>query len=229
MKARSRPLAIGPLILCRLILSLLSLTTVSAAVPITCWDAASEFNDSNNADTANPSGVWSYGWKEMLTGKFYLALTHFDDPPNRFGWCSGSGYPILSHVTFLIPTRMHGPNSVTLAGHALNMHPGPNGEYAVLRFTAPATGMYRVSGQFYAEDDNSTGTTTDVWILPNDSKTGAFSGSLDYKQGAMVASFMSRSYQLKKGDALDFEVGYGANKNMEYDSTGLVAIIERTQ
>ncbi len=42
-----------------------------AAIPISCWDAASEFNDSVNPDAANPSGVWSYGWKTALTGKFF--------------------------------------------------------------------------------------------------------------------------------------------------------------
>jgi hypothetical protein len=36
-------------------------------------------------------------------------------------------------------------------------------------------------------------------------------------------------FQLKKGDTLDFEVGYGGNKNYEYDSTGLAAIIEKVK
>jgi len=107
------------------------------------------------------------------------------------------------------------------------MHPGPTGQYAVSRFTAPADGLYKVSGQFYAQDDNATGTTTDVWILQNESKAGAFSGKVDYYGGAKSARFTSTVFQLKKGSTLDFQVGYGANKNYEYDNTGLVALIEK--
>jgi hypothetical protein len=36
-------------------------------------------------------------------------------------------------------------------------------------------------------------------------------------------------FQLKKGNTLDFQVGYGANKNYFYDSTGLVALIEKVK
>jgi hypothetical protein len=198
-----------------------------AGVPIFCWDAASEFNDSNNPDAANPSGVWSYGWKEALTGKFYLALTPYEDPPDRFGWSTGSGYPLINHSIRAVAILMSGPNRVTVPSHALSLHPGPNGEYAVLRFTAPADGTYKASGQFYALDDNATGTTTDVWVLPNNDQTKAFSGRVDYYGGSTWASFTSQVYQLKKGDTLDFQVGYGANKNYEYDSTGLVALIEK--
>ena len=124
---------------------------------------------------------------------------------------------------------MNGPNRVTFPPHALNLHPGLNGEYAVLRFVAPAGGTYKVSGQFYALDDNATGTTTDVWILQNNEKTGSFSGKVDYYGGAKSASFTSTVFQLKKGNTLDFQVGYGANKTYEYDTTGLMAIIEKTK
>jgi hypothetical protein len=109
------------------------------------------------------------------------------------------------------------------------MHPGLNGEYAVLRFTVPADGTYKVSGQFYALDDNATGTTTDVSILQNNAKAGSFSGKVDYYGGAKSASFTSTIFSLKKGNTLDFQVGYGANKTYEYDSTGLMALIEKTK
>ena len=201
-----------------------------AAIPVTCWDAASEFNDCSNPDAANPSGVWSYGWKKTLTDKFYLFTTPFTDPPSRFGWCSASGYPLIHHSTRTVPVIMKGgPNHVTFAPHTLAMHPGPNGEFAVLRFTAAADGGYKVSGQFYALDDNDTGTTTDVWILKNNDKAGAFSGTIDYYGGSKSASFMSRDFTLKKEDTLDFQVGCGDNKTYFYDSTGLVAIIEKTK
>jgi hypothetical protein len=202
--------------------------TSFATITISCWDAASEFNDSENPDAANPSGVWSYGWKKTLTGKFVPATTRANDPPHTSGWSSASGYPYIGHNTHAIPITVN-MNPVVLPPLALALHPGPNNEYAVVRFTAPADGTYKVSGQFYALDDNAAGTATDVWVLPNESKTGAFSGKVDYYGGAKSASFTSTVFQLKKGNTLDFQVGYGANKNYEYDSTGLIALIEKVK
>jgi hypothetical protein len=211
-----------------LLASLMFLTAATsfAAITISSWDAASEFNDSANPDAANPSGVWSYGWKESLTGKFYLAKTPYTDPPNVSGWASGSGFPLICHISRAIPVAV-GVNPSTFPPHALALHPGPDGEYAVLRFTAPTDGAYKASGQFYAQDDNATGTTTDVWILQNNDKNGAFSGKIYYYGGPKSASFTSQVFHLKKGNTLDFQVGYGANKNYFYDSTGLVALIEK--
>lgn len=198
-----------------------------ASITATCWDAASEFNDSANPDAANPSGFWSYGWKKTLTDKFFLASTPVNDPPSRFGWCNASGFPQISHNNRTVPSTGSGVNPGTCTPQALALHPGLNGEYAVVRFTAPADGTYKVSGQFYAMDDSATGTTTDVWILQNNDETSAFSGKVDYYGGSKSTSFTSTVFQLKRGNTLDFQVGYGANKNYEYDSTGLVALIER--
>ncbi len=212
-------------------LQLFWLTTAPllAAIPVTCWDAASEFNDSANPDAANPSGVWSYGWKKTLTDRFLLMLTPYNDPPSRYGWCNASGYPVISHTIRPVPALMNGPNRAIFPPHVLSMHPGLGGEYAVLRFTAPADGSYRVSGQFYALDDNGTGTTTDVWLLPANDRSKAFSGKVEYRFGPSWASFTSKVFQLEKGEPLDFEVGCGANKDCEYDSTGLAAIIEKVK
>ena len=207
---------------------LVGLIAARAAATITasCWDLASEFNDSKNQDAANPSGVWSYGWKKNLTGRFFLATTPLNELPSRSGWSSASGAPAdirnVRPVTVTI-----GINRLPVGAGALDLAPGLNGEYAVVRFTAPIEGTYKVSGQFYAMDDNDIGTTTDVWILINDNKTGAFSGQVDYPGGAPVASFTSVQFPLKKGDTLDFEVGYGAKKDFFYDNTGLNAIIEK--
>ena len=200
-----------------------------ASITVSCWDAASEFNDSANPDAANPSGVWSYGWKEALTGKFLLALTPFSDPPNVSGWTSGSGFPLICHLSRSVPTAV-GVNPATFPPGALCMHPGPNGEYAVLRFTAPADGDYKVSGQFFALDDNETGTTTDVWILQERREDRKLLREGRILRQGKVDQFHEHDFpSSKKGETLDFEVGYGANKNYFYDSTGLVALIEKVK
>ena len=208
------------------LITFLSAARSSATLPVSCWDAASEFNDSANPDAANPSGVWSYGWKKTLTGKFILLATPFNNPPNLSGWSSASGYPAIAHNTHPVPVTVN-INPVRLPPASLGLHPGPDGEYAVLRFTAPSDGSYKVSGQFFALDDNATGTTTDVWILPNNNKADSFSGKVDYYGGTKWTSFTSREFQLRKSDTLDFQVGYGANRNHFYDSTGFNALIEK--
>lgn len=210
-----------------LLVAYTAFATASATVPVTCWDAVSEFNDSVNPDAANPSGVWSYGWKEKVTGKFYVAVTPLKDLPNRAGWCNASGYPLLTHNIRPVAFVAGGPNPIVIQPGTLQLHPGLNGEYAVLRFQAPAAGTYRVSGRFYALDYNGGGTSTDVWVLANDKVKEAFSGEIDFKDGKTFASFSSHDFHLEKGETLDFEVGYGANKNMDFDSTGLMALIEK--
>jgi hypothetical protein len=137
-------------------------------------------------------------WLENSSdGKIFLATTRANIPPSSSGWSSASGYPLIGHNTHPIAVTVN-INPIVLPPSVLVLHPGPNNENAVVRFTAPADGTYRVSGQFYAMDDNATGTTTDVWILPDNSKTGSFSGKVDYYGGAKSVSFTSRVFQLKK-------------------------------
>ena len=71
------------------------------------------------------------------------------------------------------------------------------------------------------------GTTTDVWILKNNNPSALFSGVVDYVAGPRFATFTSKTVKLKAGDFLDFQVGYGSNQNINFDSTGLNAVIEK--
>ncbi len=192
------------------------------------WEVASEFNDTVNTSTANPSGVWSYGEKPTLLGAFTVFANGFNPTADISGWTNPGGFPIVAHNVHAITTIGSGL-VVTLPPRALLLHPGPFGQYAVLRFTAPASGTYLVSGQFYALDDNGSGTTTDVWIVLKNSST-LFSGNLDYLGGIPLTSFTNcRKFKMKRGDTLDFEVGYGSDLDYNYDSTGLNAVIEKIQ
>ncbi len=96
----------------------------------------------------------------------------------------------------------------------LSFHPGPKGEYCVVRFAAPESGEYRVEAQFAAIDRD---TTTDVFILHRGGSV--FDGRIRTDGGEKAASFQGK-LTAKKGETLDFVVGWG---NGEYvcDSTGL--------
>ena len=174
---------------------------------------------------SNPGGAWSYGWAPSLQTGFDLALFNwtFGSGPNVAGgwsvqdpsilpdanpsvlWLNNGSGPLFSYSTISAPSR------------SVNLHPGANGELAVVRWTVPTAGEYLISGAFRGND--VSGTTTDVHVLHNNVAllNGAVNG-FDDKEN------FSHSVFLQAGDRLDFAVGTGGNGFFN-DSTGLSAII----
>ena len=98
----------------------------------------------------------------------------------------------------------------------LSLHPGPQGQYSVVRFTAPEAGEYALDAAFMAIDES---TTTDVHLLAGD--RSAFDGYINlHGQGKRTA--YAGKLNLAKGATLDFAVGRG-NGSYVCDSTGLEA------
>lgn len=196
--------------------------TRAASPPASSWDVSGEFND------VSPTGpVWSYG-QLPLGGSF----TPFTGPATSSQCLLGYQPPasaLVAHnpqVTLCVrPTT---PGNITFAPRALLLHPGPSGQAAVVRFTAPVSAQYRVSGQFYAMDGNYTGTQTGVSIVANYSPTvssNIFTGNLSYP-AVVQSSFTTRTVMLQANQTLDFRVKAAPNYN--YASTGLHAVIEKT-
>lgn len=109
-------------------------------------------------------------------------------------------------------------NGITWLGRSLSFHPGPKGEYAVVRWTAHAAGDYRVSGSFAGIDAK---TTTDVYVLWG--REPIFDGLIGLGAGNRKLEF-ARTVRLDVGGNLDFVVGFG-NGAYQYDSTGLSATV----
>ncbi len=103
------------------------------------------------------------------------------------------------------------------------LHPGPNGEVSLLRFTAPTTGFYRATGSFFGRDHS--GTTTDVHLLANG--TSVFDGAVN-GYGPGTGPGFDKTVFLAAGGTLDFGVGYGSNGTYFSDSTGLIADVSVT-
>ncbi|NML18575.1 PEP-CTERM sorting domain-containing protein [Azohydromonas caseinilytica] len=182
------------------------------------YDPAAQFSP-----TQNPSGPWTYGWSASLGGAFNTAQRHAPDaagldlwmgdvpsddaPPGFFPLVghNGTGRPLLS------------ANTVYVLPGELLLHPGPGGEYAVLRFTADMAGSFALNGRFMSIDLYPG--TTDVHVLVNGQPV--FDGMVDtYRAGP---SFRSRQ-ALRAGDVVDFAVGFG-NGSYYNDSTRLQANI----
>lgn len=104
------------------------------------------------------------------------------------------------------------------APHQLAFHPGPKGEYSVVRFTAPSSGKYRFDATFSAIDQQAT---TDYHVMAGGKPL--IRGFIRLNGQGPRAPVMT-VLDLRAGETLDFVVGYG-NGDYRFDSTGLAAVV----
>ena len=180
----------------------------------TTYSAAGDFSL-----TANPSGVWSYGERATETSSFslynYNGVSGLGDPIQ--GWSDGEG---------VLPLAVINTGSTTFNGSTYNippgvieMHPGSDGTYSDVRFTAPASGPLSVNFNFIGIDVE--GTTTDVHVLQNG--TPIADGNINGYQDAFGKTVEVAN--VAAGDTFDFIVGFGSNDSYISDSTSLTATI----
>ena len=100
------------------------------------------------------------------------------------------------------------------------MHPGPNDEKQIVRWTAPSSGAYTIKSTFTRMHTGDT----DVHILMNG--TSIFSKAVTARN--KIAAFSKALTSIKTGDTIDFVVGFGSDRNYFSDSTRLQAVITPT-
>jgi hypothetical protein len=162
----------------------------------------------------NPNGNWSFGYSPTLGGAVTLYTDSGVDTSDSLNyWRFDSGG--IPGVYYNTNDTVQGPASVRLAPNQVTFHPGPSGQYSVIRFTVPASGPYALSAVFSGMDQ--TGTTTDVHVLTNGVSTydGTIAGF-----GALATD--KTVLTLTQGETVDFVVGAGGN-GYYYDSTGIAA------
>lgn len=108
---------------------------------------------------------------------------------------------------------------ITWAPGQLAFHPGRDGEYSVVRWTAPNEEKVEISAAFESIAERAT---TDVHIIHNDRTL--FDGLINIKDGGSQTQFQ-RSVAVRRGDTIDCAVGYG-NGNYGADTTALDVIIK---
>lgn len=166
----------------------------------------------------NPNGPWSYGYSLTLGSPLILHATSGSGGGLDF-WNTDIhiGLPCVVRNSTAAPINWAG--TTVFAPGGLSLHPGPNGELAILRFMVPTAGQYAVSGAFFGQDYVGP-TTTDVHIWLNG--TSLFDASVsDYDINHPFSTMLT----LGAGNFLDFAVGIGSNQTDLYDSTGLSATI----
>jgi len=141
------------------------------------------------------SGPWTTGY-ETTAGSSLVLYDVFAD--------NGTIQNYHSSVVFSLGTptfekNISGSSQITIPSGGIALHPGPNNEYSVIRFTVPTTNIYTINSQFFAGD----GGDTDATVLLNNN-TGSplfFAGTTD------TNPTYTQSIPLTAGDILDFLVG----------------------
>lgn len=96
------------------------------------------------------------------------------------------------------------------------LHPGPNGEYSVARWTAPQDGRCEIAATF---SSIAAKATTDVHVLHN--STRLFDGFVNVGGAGMETEYTG-FVDVKKGDHVDFAVSFG-NGDYGADTTAVAA------
>ena len=165
----------------------------------------------------NPFGVFSYGWTPTLGGPFSLLdeLMTAGNPAAP-GWANSRGYLGFPYVfANTAGASFWTRNTVLVAAEWLTLHPADpryGSANAVVRYTAPSSGVYLIHGAFRGHD--CCATTTDVHVLHN--SVAVFDAIVS---GYLDSHAFSLSLPLEVGDTVDFAVG--SNGSYFYDSTGL--------
>ncbi len=150
-------------------------------------------------NAANPNGVYSYGFENVLGGPLTLFTSGGAANGSPASWTSPGVDQYLG---------------VYNLSSSILQHPGPAGQYSILRITVASGGSYSVGGTF----SNGDNATTDVHVLFNG--VSAFDSAVS---GSLTPTFAFTQY-FAAGSTIDFAVGNGGN-GYNNDSTLLSALV----
>jgi hypothetical protein len=168
----------------------------------------------------NPGGAWVFGSRAGSAGFVPFTVSDVRYGSRMLMWAAtNGGFPYVGRNTTNVSQSAQ---TFTLPPDLLNLHPGPNGELSVVRWTAPLGGMIHLEGHFKGLDP---GTSTAVSLKHNGVELLASSGrSITGNTGAAANSPFSLDQTVLPGDVIEFSVGMGPNGYFG-DSTGLVATV----
>lgn len=191
--------------------------TIATSAQAATYDAVKDFS------ATSPIGVFSYG--TGVTGTSFTPYTNYSAPCQ--GMVTGLGCWQTTTPVSLVP--LVGKNltgstldfsTVVLPTDVLLVHPGPSTN-SIVRFTAPITGKYNVSGFYELLDTNPSGVNVIIAFDNTVVFDQALSGPPAVGPGTPggLVAFGASGIFLHAGDFLD----YGVNNAGSFynDSTGL--------
>ena len=184
------------------ILSLLALAFSAQAA-----DYGADFNLVAGTNGANG---WSYGYTTTLGGALNLHSILNYTPGVSANWYTPglSGDQTPSVFKNLSATSVNG-----VPGSTAGLHPGPSGEFGVVRYTFATAGAYSLVGSFGAGDIGAI----DAYVRKGNTNLFAAGGTTS------AQSFSLASVAFAANESVDFIVG-GAG-DYRFDSTPLTATI----
>jgi len=185
-----------------------------------------KYEGAGNFSFSNPSGPWSYGFG--VPGSSFTPMTVLTtdrcfgtpglacwQPPNTV-----DGAPVIGHNSLMNPLNV---TTVVLPPGVLLLHPGPNTD-AILTWTAPASGTYRITGFFALLDVKPTGVIATIF----NGSTRLFGVSLTGPPAVHPNQMGGgQSFSLTVTVTAGAVISFGVNNagNFLNDSVGLKAII----
>lgn len=181
--------------------------------PDVVHDLAADFSS-----TANPNGVWSYGWKSSLGGSFELLSFPGTYPlenavPVR-GWSLASlAYPPLVQHNGTAQTGLHDSGQCVWPPGTVIFTAGYDGtpkNFGVIRFTVPSDqgGMYLLESAVRSYLDGTRSGDADYHVVVNGGEV--FGSFLLPCSAGGYTNLLS----LAVGDTVDFVVGRGADGHL---------------
>jgi hypothetical protein len=184
----------------------------------------------------NPAGNWQIGYSlnDTITSEQFQFDTFVDTSYIIGLWHPASGqigyYPYIGQNRTKT-TQVDRSNSWAAKAGEIVMEGSNIGQYSMLRFVVPFSGMYKIKAVF--EGIHFRISSTDVHILLN--TQSLFNDIIDGYGGDSLYHAISGLHptapyeaiiQLNKNDIITFAVGYGSNKNHYNDTTGLLVYVE---
>lgn len=182
----------------------------------TSWDLAGDFTT-----RTNPSGLWGFGYRmnSLSAVQSLLAPKSNCSDLRLTCWLMSATAPDIPFVGANLNDGTLVKRTIIVAPNEVVLHPGMNGEQAVVAWKAPSTGNYRIKGTFQVVDVIPTG----VNVAIDQGLASIYSAFLDRAKPSGNFDF---NRQFAKDEVIYFSVD--AAGNYGNDSTALSITISRT-
>ena len=179
------------------------------------WNAVADYSLA-----LNPNGAWSYGYQSQTSSIAPMLVTNVNCADIGMDcWKISALAPDIPMVAINRSGATIVKRTVVVPTGVLVLHPGMNGERAVVSWTAPTDGNYKIVGQFDIVDVIPSG----VQVFVTEDATQLISANLSRR---LMSQQINLTRTLIKGQIISFSVDSAGNYGN--DSTSLSVTITKS-